>query len=193
MFSVFCVCVCVFCVLCFFSVLCVYEFCVFSVCFLFYVPCVCFLCFVFPVFCLFSVLFFCFVCVFSVFCVCFLFSVFRVCFLSFVFCFFFLLEKVTVVHSATAQATLPVHWVPFIKCCISTSPVCFYVFRDCRRQPLYYFHFDFRYVTLDIYIYIICASTRNHNNEFILEFLLRETKMADFKCQQLEIQLEFVR
>ena len=61
---------------------------------------------------------------------------------------------------------------------------------------LYYFHFDFRYVTLDIYIYIyiyiICASTHNHNNEFILEFILRKTKMADFKCQQLEIQLEFV-
>ena len=39
-----------------------------------------------------------------------------------------LLEKVTVVHSATAQASLPVHWVPFIKCCISASPVCSYVF-----------------------------------------------------------------
>ena len=33
---------------------------------------------------------------------------------------------------------------------------------------------------------------RNHNNEFILEFKLRETKMADFECRQLEIQLEFV-
>ena len=44
-----------------------------------------------------------------------------------------------------------------------------------------------------IYIYIICASTRNHNNEFILEFILHATKMADFECQQLEIQLEFVR
>ena len=44
-----------------------------------------------------------------------------------------------------------------------------------------------------IYIYIICASMRNHNNEFILEFILCETKMADFECQQLEIQLEFLR
>ena len=31
----------------------------------------------------------------------------------------------------------------------------------------YYFNFDFRYVTLDIYN-IICVSPRNHNNEFIL-------------------------
>ena len=45
-----------------------------------------------------------------------------------------------------------------------------------------------------IYIYIyICASTCNHNNEFILEYILRETKMADFECRQLEIWLEFVR
>ena len=52
----------------------------------------------------------------------------------------------------------------------------------------------FRYVTLDrhIYVYILCASMRNHNNEFILEFILRETKMADFEHRQLEIQLEFV-
>ena len=67
----------------------------------------------------------------------------------------------------------------------------------CHRQPLYYFHFDFRYVTLDryiyIFIYIICVSTRNCNNGFILEFILRGTKMADYECQQLEIQLEFVR
>ena len=49
-----------------------------------------------------------------------------------------------------------------------------------------------RYIYIYIYIYIICASTHNHNNEFILEFILRKTKMADFKCQQLEIQLEFV-
>ena len=33
----------------------------------------------------------------------------------------------------------------------------------------------------------------NHNNEFILEFILRKTKMADFERWQLEIQLEFVR
>ena len=46
---------------------------------------------------------------------------------------------------------------------------------------------------LDIYIYIICVPTRNHSNEFILEFILRETKMADFEHQQLEIQLELVR
>ena len=34
---------------------------------------------------------------------------------------------------------------------------------------------------------------RNHNNAFILEFTLYETKMADFERWQLEIQLEFVR
>ena len=34
---------------------------------------------------------------------------------------------------------------------------------------------------IDIYIYIICVPTRNHNNEFILEFILREIKMADFE------------
>ena len=63
------------------------------------------------------------------------------------------------------------------------------VIRGCHRQPLYCFHFDFRYVTLvryidryiDIYIYIICVPTRNRNNEFILEFILREIKMADFE------------
>ena len=50
-----------------------------------------------------------------------------------------------------------------------------------------------QYIYIYIYIYIICTSTRNHNNAFILEFILRETKMADFECRQLEIQLEFVR
>ena len=44
------------------------------------------------------------------------------------------------------------------------------------RQPLYCFHFDFRYVTLVRYIYIYIY---NRNNEFILEFILRERKMAD--------------
>ena len=34
---------------------------------------------------------------------------------------------------------------------------------------------------------------RNHNNEFILEFILHETKMSDFERRQLEIRLEFVR
>ena len=29
-----------------------------------------------------------------------------------------------------------------------------YIFRGCRRQPLYCFHFNFRYVTLVRYIYI---------------------------------------
>ena len=29
-----------------------------------------------------------------------------------------------------------------------------WLYRGCLRQPLYCFHFDFRYVTLDIYIYI---------------------------------------
>ena len=38
------------------------------------------------------------------------------------------------------------------------------IFRGCLL--LYYFHFDFQNVTLDIYI--ICVPTRNHNNEFIL-------------------------
>ena len=32
-----------------------------------------------------------------------------------------------------------------------------------------------------IYIYIICVPTRNHNNEFILEFILHEIKVADFE------------
>ena len=32
-----------------------------------------------------------------------------------------------------------------------------------------------------IYIYIICVPTHNRNNEFILEFILREIKMADFE------------
>ena len=31
------------------------------------------------------------------------------------------------------------------------------------------------------YIYIICVSTRDHNNEFILEFILCKIKMADFE------------
>ena len=72
-----------------------------------------------------------------------------------------------------------------------------YIFRGCLWQPLYCFHFDFRYVTLDIYIYIyiyiICVPTRNSNNEFILYFILREIKMADFERRQLEFGLEFVR
>ena len=69
------------------------------------------------------------------------------------------------------------------------------VFRGCCRQPLYCFHFDFQYVTLVryIYIYIICVPTRNRNNEFILEFILREIKMADFERRQFEFGLEFVR
>ena len=44
-----------------------------------------------------------------------------------------------------------------------------------------------------IYIYIICVPTRNRNNEFILEFILREIKMADFEHRQFEFGLEFVR
>ena len=32
-----------------------------------------------------------------------------------------------------------------------------------------------------LYIYIICVPTHNRNNEFILEFILREIKMADFE------------
>ena len=39
---------------------------------------------------------------------------------------------------------------------------------------------------------MICVSMRDCNNEFILEFILCETKMADFELRQLEIQLEFV-
>ena len=40
---------------------------------------------------------------------------------------------------------------------------------------------------------IVCVSMHNHNNEFILEIILRETNMDDFEHRQLEIQLEFVR
>ena len=42
-------------------------------------------------------------------------------------------------------------------------------------------------------IYIICVPTRNRNNEFILEFILREIKMANFERRQFEFGLEFVR
>ena len=53
---------------------------------------------------------------------------------------------------------------------------------------------SFSYYQLDSPdIYIICVPTHNRNNEFILEFILRENKMADFERQQLEIGLEFVR
>ena len=41
--------------------------------------------------------------------------------------------------------------------------------------------------------YIICVPTRDRNNEFILKFILRDKKMADFERRQLEIGLEFVR
>ena len=44
----------------------------------------------------------------------------------------------------------------------------------------------------DIYIYN-SVPTRNRNNEFILEFILREIKMADFERRQFEFGLEFVR
>ena len=44
-----------------------------------------------------------------------------------------------------------------------------------------------------IYIYIICVPMRNRYNDFILLFILRENKMADFERRQLEIGLEFVR
>ena len=37
----------------------------------------------------------------------------------------------------------------------------FYIFRGCHRQPLYCFHFDFWYVTLDRYIYIyVCVNVQ---------------------------------
>ena len=49
------------------------------------------------------------------------------------------------------------------------------------------------YIYIYIYIYIICVPTCNSNNEFILQFILREIKMADFERRQLEIRLEFVR
>ena len=39
----------------------------------------------------------------------------------------------------------------------------------------------------------MCVPTRNRNNEFILEFRLREIKMADFERRQFEFGLEFVR
>ena len=38
-----------------------------------------------------------------------------------------------------------------------------------------------------IYIYIIRDPTRNPNNEFILLFILRKKKMADFECGPLKI------
>ena len=58
--------------------------------------------------------------------------------------------------------------------------------------------FDFTFyhycmIYIHIYINIICVPTRNRNNEFILEFILREIKMADSERRQLEIGLEFVR
>ena len=40
-------------------------------------------------------------------------------------------------------------------------------------------------------MYKLCVSMRNPNDEFILEFILPETKMADFERQHLEIRLEF--
>ena len=40
-------------------------------------------------------------------------------------------------------------------------------------------------------VYIICVAC-NYNNDFLLDFILHETKMAEFEHQQLEIQLEFV-
>ena len=68
-------------------------------------------------------------------------------------------------------------------------------FRGCLRQPLYYFHFDFRYVTLDRYIYIyiyiynMCfhASTTTLNLYANLyyaktKWLLFETKDIFQKC-----------
>ena len=66
----------------------------------------------------------------------------------------------------------------------------FLFIRGCLWQPLYYFHFNFRYVTLDIYI--ICDPMRNHNNEFILIiYYIARIKVADFKGRELEIGLEF--
>ena len=48
-----------------------------------------------------------------------------------------------------------------------------------------------------IYIYIIGSHIiypmRNHNNEFILIIYIARSRMANIECQQLEIQLEFVR
>ena len=41
----------------------------------------------------------------------------------------------------------------------------------CNARPIYIY----------IDIYIICVPTRNRNNEFILEFILSEIKMADFE------------
>ena len=83
--------------------------------------------------------------------------------------------------------------VTFVSAALYMYVVCIFylihIFRGCLRQPLYCFHFDFRYVTLVryiyiyiyTYIYIICVPTRNRNNEFILEFILREIKMANFE------------
>ena len=65
------------------------------------------------------------------------------------------------------------------------------LFRGCHRQPLYYFHFDFQYIMLDIYIYIICDPMRNGNNEFILIIYIAQLKMVNFERCKLEIGLEF--
>ena len=51
----------------------------------------------------------------------------------------------------------------------------------CNARPIYR------------YIYIICVPSLNRNNEFILEFILREIKMADFERRQFEFGLEVVR
>ena len=58
-------------------------------------------------------------------------------------------------------------------------------------KGLLYIYFDFRYVTLDIYIYIICDLMGKCNNEFILMIYIAPRKMADFERYKLEIGLEF--
>ena len=47
----------------------------------------------------------------------------------------------------------------------------------CNARPLYRYYL---YIYVYLYIYM-CVPTRNRNNEFILEFILREIKMADFE------------
>ena len=67
------------------------------------------------------------------------------------------------------------------------------IFRGCLRQPLYCFHFHFRYVTLDIYIYRYIYNMCFHTSTTTLnlyanlyyaktKWLLFETKDIFQKC-----------
>ena len=58
-----------------------------------------------------------------------------------------------------------------------------------RRRSVFYekyrILFSFRLPvcnTYPIYIYIICIPTHNCNNKFLLQFILRDKKMANLEC-----------